>query len=114
MRRPLLSALAVIAILLILALPFQVSAQKPARPRAREAGIKVGILPAGPLNSITDVSGVTVGHTTIIRGENIRTGVTAILPHSGNLFREKVPAAIFVGNGLTQSLICMVARPARN
>ena len=100
MRRPLLSALAVIAILLILALAFQITlAQKPARPRAREAGIKVGILSPGPLNSITDVSGVTVGHTTIIRGENIRTGVTAILPHSGNLFREKVPAAIFVGNG---------------
>lgn len=100
MRRPLLSALAVIAILFILSLAFQVtSAQKPARPRAREAGIKVGILPPGPLNSITDVSGVTVGHTTIIRGDNIRTGVTAILPHSGNLFREKVPAAIFVGNG---------------
>ena len=100
MRRPLLSALAVIAILLILSLAFQITlAQKPARPRAREAGIKVGILPPGPLNSITDVSGVTVGHTTIIRGENIRTGVTAILPHSGNLFREKVPAAIFVGNG---------------
>src|SRR5918993_4835111 len=100
MRRPLLSSFAVIAILFILSLPFQItSAQKPARPRAREAGIKVGILPPGPLNAITDVSGVTVGHTTIIRGEDIRTGVTAILPHAGNLFREKVPAAVFVGNG---------------
>jgi D-aminopeptidase len=100
MRRPLYSAFAVIAILLLLSLPFQItSAQKPTRPRAREAGIKVGILPPGPLNAITDVSGVTVGQTTIIRGDNIRTGVTAILPHSGNLFREKVPAAIFVGNG---------------
>jgi len=69
------------------------------RPRVREAGITVGILPVGPLNAITDVPGVTVGHTTIIRGENIRTGVTAILPHSGNLFREKVPGAVFVGNG---------------
>jgi D-aminopeptidase len=69
------------------------------RPRAREAGIKVGILPTGPLNAITDVAGVLVGHTTIIRGDSIRTGVTAILPHSGNLFREKVPGAIFVGNG---------------
>lgn len=69
------------------------------RPRAREAGLKVGVLPIGPLNAITDVGGVMVGHTTIIRGDNIRTGVTAILPHSGNLFREKVPAAIFVGNG---------------
>jgi len=69
------------------------------RPRAREAGISVGVLPVGPLNAITDVSDVMVGHTTIIRGENIRTGVTVILPHHGNLFREKVPAAIFVGNG---------------
>ena len=69
------------------------------RPRAREAGVAVGVLPTGPLNAITDVDGVLVGHTTIIRGDNIRTGVTAILPHSGNLFREKVPGAVFVGNG---------------
>ncbi|HKY26397.1 MAG TPA: P1 family peptidase [Pyrinomonadaceae bacterium] len=69
------------------------------RPRAREAGVKLGILPTGPLNAITDVAGVMVGHTTIVRGDNIRTGVTAVLPHSGNLFREKVPGAIFVGNG---------------
>ena len=69
------------------------------RPRAREAGVRVGVLPVGPLNAITDVAGVAVGHTTIIRGDNIRTGVTAILPHQGNLFREKVPGAVFVGNG---------------
>src|SRR5438034_383414 len=69
------------------------------RPRARAAGIKAGILPTGPLNAITDVSGVMVGQTTVIRGDNIRTGVTAVLPHAGNLFREKVPGAIFVGNG---------------
>src|SRR4029434_4065640 len=69
------------------------------RPRARDLGIKVGILQAGPLTAITDVAGVTVGHATINRGDNIRTGVTAILPHTGNLFREKVPGAIFVGNG---------------
>src|SRR5258705_432285 len=69
------------------------------RPRARELGIKVGILPPGTLNAITDVGGVLVGHTTLVRGENIRTGVTAILPHSGNLFREKVPGAVFIGNG---------------
>ena len=73
--------------------------QEKRRPRAREAGIIVGVLPVGPLNAITDVSGVMVGHATVIRGENVRTGVTAILPHQGNLFREKVPAAIFVGNG---------------
>ena len=69
------------------------------RPRAREAGVKVGVLPTGPLNAITDVQSVLVGHTTLIRGDNIRTGVTAILPHNGNLFREKVPGAVFVGNG---------------
>ena len=69
------------------------------RPRAREAGVNVGILPPGSLNAITDVAGVRVGHTTIVRGEQVRTGVTAILPHGGNLFREKVPGAVFVGNG---------------
>ena len=69
------------------------------RPRASDLGLKVGILPSGPLDAITDVAGVEVGHTTIIRGDNIRTGVTAVLPHSGNLYREKVPGAIFVGNG---------------
>jgi D-aminopeptidase len=69
------------------------------KPRVRELGIKVGVLPTGPLNAITDVSGVMVGHTTIVRGDDIRTGVTAILPHNGNLFREKVPGAVFVGNG---------------
>jgi D-aminopeptidase len=69
------------------------------RPRVREAGLKIGILPPGALNSITDVAGVRVGHTTIMRGENIRTGVTAVLPHGGNLFAEKVPGAVFVGNG---------------
>src|SRR4029077_14977853 len=72
--------------------------QQAKRPRARDAGIIVGILPPGPLNSITDVSGVLVGHTTIIKGADIRTGVTAILPHGGNLFREKVPGAVFIGN----------------
>jgi D-aminopeptidase len=69
------------------------------RPRAREAGVRVGVLPAGAQNAITDVSGVLVGHRTIVRGENVRTGVTAVLPHGGNLFREKVPGAVFVGNG---------------
>lgn len=84
---------------LILVFLMAPSAQTQNRPRAREAGVIVGILPTGPLNAITDVDGVLVGHTTIIRGDNIRTGVTAILPHSGNLFREKVPGAVFVGNG---------------
>ena len=70
----------------------------PARPRAREAGVIVGILPTGPRNMISDVGGVMVGHTSVIRGEDVRTGVTAILPHGGNLFREKVPGAVFIGN----------------
>jgi D-aminopeptidase len=69
------------------------------RPRTRDLGINVGILPTGRLNAITDVAGVRVGHTTLVKGDNVRTGVTAILPHSGNLFQEKVPGAIFVGNG---------------
>jgi D-aminopeptidase len=70
-----------------------------ARPRASDLGLKVGILPTGSLDAITDVAGVEVGQTTIIRGDNIRTGVTAVLPHSGNLYREKVPGAVFTGNG---------------
>ena len=77
----------------------ELTAHSQNRPRVREAGVKVGILPTGALNAITDVSGVLVGHTTLVRGDNIRTGVTAIVPHGGNLFREKVPGAVFVGNG---------------
>jgi D-aminopeptidase len=75
------------------------SANTQNRPRARELGVTVGVIPTGSLNAITDVEGVLVGHTTLIRGDNVRTGVTAILPHGGNLFREKVPGAVFVGNG---------------
>src|ERR1700686_713349 len=70
-----------------------------ARPGASDLGLKVGVLPTGPLDAITDVAGVRVGHTTIIRGDDLHTGVTAVLPHPGNLYREKVPGAIFVGNG---------------
>lgn len=70
-----------------------------ARPRAREAGVVVGIFQSGPLNAITDVAGVKVGHTTLHRGDSIHTGVTAIVPHGGNIFHERVPAAIVVGNG---------------
>ncbi|HZQ69428.1 MAG TPA: P1 family peptidase [Terriglobales bacterium] len=87
------------AICVISGVAFPQSSSPGSRPRASDLGLKVGILPAGPLDAITDVSGVTVGHQTIIRGDNIRTGVTAILPHSGNLYREKVPGAVFVGNG---------------
>ena len=70
-----------------------------ARPRARDIGLINGVLPTGPLDAITDVAGVKVGQTTLIEGADVRTGVTAILPHDGNLFRDKVPAAIVVGNG---------------
>lgn len=69
------------------------------RRSTRELGIVVGILPPGPLNAITDVGGVRVGHVTITSGDSVNTGITAILPHSGNVFREKVPAAVVVGNG---------------
>jgi D-aminopeptidase len=69
------------------------------RPRARELGIAPGLLRPGAYNAITDVAGVRVGQTTLIKGDSVRTGVTAILPHSGNLFFDRVPAAIHVGNG---------------
>ncbi len=72
--------------------------QKNERPRVRDIGLSIGVIPPGPLNAITDVDGVRVGHTTIIRGDDVRTGVTAILPHAGNLFREKVPGSVFIGN----------------
>ena len=68
------------------------------RPRARDIGIAPGAGAPGPLNAITDVAGVAVGHRTIVEGQGVRTGVTAVLPHGGNLFREKVPGAVFVGN----------------
>jgi D-aminopeptidase len=68
------------------------------RPRARDLGIEVGVFQPGPLNAITDVEGVKVGHTTVAEGERVRTGVTAILPHGGNLFQEKVAGAVFAGN----------------
>jgi D-aminopeptidase len=89
------------AILVILSLCLCSSGQtmqRTERPRARDIGLSIGVLPTGPLNAITDVSGVQVGHTTIIRGDNVRTGVTAIVPTAGNLFREKVPGAVYIGN----------------
>jgi D-aminopeptidase len=73
------------------------------RPRARDAGVIVGVLEPGPLNAITDVAGVLVGQTTVTGGE-VNTGITAILPHGGNVFREKVPAAIVAGNGFGKLL----------
>jgi D-aminopeptidase len=94
-----------ITLALIVSLPFlsiTANAQdklRETRPRASDLGLTIGVLPTGPLDAITDVAGVEVGHTTINRGDEIHTGVTAVLPHSGNLYREKVPGAVFVGNG---------------
>lgn len=67
--------------------------------RARDLGIEIGVFKTGKFNAITDVNGVKVGHATLISGKDIRTGVTAILPHPGNIFQQKVPAAIYIGNG---------------
>lgn len=71
----------------------------PAQKRARELGITPGVLRPGPLNAITDVAGVSVGQVTLNSGDSIRTGVTVVIPHPGNVFQEKIPAAVFVGNG---------------
>lgn len=84
-------------LLLCLTLLSAVHAQE--KKRARDYGIKIGVIATGKFNSITDVAGVKVGHSTLITGDSIRTGATAILPYDGNLFQEKVPAAIYVGNG---------------
>jgi len=67
--------------------------------RATDVGLHIGVMSPGKLNAITDVKGVKVGHATIIKADSIRTGLTAILPHEGNLFQQKVPAAVYVGNG---------------
>ncbi len=83
-----------IVYLFFLIVSFNISAQ-----RSRDLGIEIGVFPTGQKNAITDVEGVSVGHKTIINGENIRTGVTAIFPHQGNLFQQKCPGAIYIGNG---------------
>ncbi len=83
-------------LLFLLVAPLSLSAQDQ---NIRNYGIEIGVLQPGPQNTITDVQGVKVGHQTIIKGNNIRTGVTAILPHDGNIFQQKVPAAVYVGNG---------------
>jgi D-aminopeptidase len=74
------------------------------RLRARDLGVKPGVFAPGTLNAITDVAGVKVGQTTIIEGDSVRTGITAILPHGGNLFQDRVPAALHVGNGFGKLL----------
>jgi len=89
----------IIIIILILSCSYPVNTKNNNLKRIRDLGIIVGILATGKYNAITDVKGVLVGHKTIIKGNDIRTGVTAILPHSGNIFQEKVAAAIYVANG---------------
>ena len=73
-------------------------AQSEARPRARDLGLAPGVFAPGPLNAITDVTGVSVGHATLVVGDNVRTGVTVVVPHAGNVFQDKVAGAVFVGN----------------
>src|SRR5688572_16378608 len=89
---------------LLVASVTQLSEAQNARPRARDLGVAPGIFPPGGRNAITDVRGVTVGQVTIREGDSVRTGVTAILPHQGNVFRERVPAALHVGNGFGKLL----------
>jgi len=90
------ATLAMFAVAMFAAPP--ATTQPEPRPRARDLGIAPGVLPPGPLNAITDVRGVRVGHTTIVDGDSVRTGVTAIVPHEGNVFQDKVAGAVFVGN----------------
>ncbi len=93
-------SLRVAAAALLLASPILVDGQATAeRPRARDIGLVTGIFPVGARNAITDVEGVRVGQVTVVSGDSINTGVTAIIPHAGNVFLERVPAALFVGNG---------------
>lgn len=87
------------ALLLGLLLPVAAMAQDGTRARARELGVAPGIFAPGKFNAITDVAGVGVGQVTLVEGDDIRTGVTAILPHGGNVYRSRVPAAVHVGNG---------------
>src|SRR5258705_3342990 len=94
----------VLAALPVLVIMSQSAAAQGARPRARELGVARGIFTPGPRNAITDVQGVAVGQVTVNEGDSVRTGVTAILPHAGNLYRERVPAALHVGNGFGKLL----------
>jgi len=103
-RETMTTSLSIYVICLAVALCQPAPAGAQVRPRAREIGVAPGVLPPGALNSITDVTGVLVGQVTVIEGDSVRTGITAILPHSGNLFLQRVPAAIVVGNGFGKLL----------
>lgn len=89
---------------LILVMMAATTSAKGQRARARDLGVRPGVFPPGRYNAITDVAGVRVGHATVNRGDSIRTGVTAILPHDGNAFLDRVPAALHVGNGFGKLL----------
>jgi D-aminopeptidase len=93
-----------VATVTLAALVSALSSADAQRPRARDLGIRPGIFDPGQHNAITDVAGVRVGHATVIRGDSARTGVTAILPHTGNPFLERVPAGLHVGNGFGKLL----------
>jgi D-aminopeptidase len=88
-----------LALLMLLASTATIADDDNSRPRARDIGLVVGTFPTGPLNAITDVAGVKVGHSTVIEGDDIRTGVTAIIPGPGNLYTHPIPGWIHVGNG---------------
>ena len=93
-----------VAALAVFALTSEAASQAADRPRARDLGIAVGIFSPGPLNAITDVAGVLVGHATVTEGDRVNTGVTAIRSHGGSLYHDRVPAAIHVGNGFGKLL----------
>jgi len=99
-----LRVLAGIGIMTLSPFEAEVASAQQSRPRARDIGLVVGIFEPGPLNAITDVTGVRVGQVTVAEGDSVRTGVTAIMPHSGNLFRERVPAGFHVANGFGKLL----------
>src|SRR5919112_6320361 len=88
--------MALLALGMVLTAVFTASQER--RPRARDLGLAPGVFDPGPLDAITDVAGVRVGHVTLVTGDRVRTGVTAILPHAGNIFQDKVAGAVFVGN----------------
>ena len=96
---PMIPVVATLTFLIVTSLTQLALAQDDARPRAREAGVVVGVFQPGELNAITDVEGVKVGHATLIEGDDIRTGVTAIIPAPGNLYTKPIPAWIHTGNG---------------
>ncbi len=94
----------VLTALVLLTLAHDLAGQASERPRARDIGVRVGVFTPGPLNAITDVAGVLVGQVTVQEGDRINTGVTAIRPHGGSMYHERVPAAIYVGNGFGKLL----------